>query len=82
VTTVQRLPHPLEAAAYYVVSEALANAAKHAERRSRRSVSRCVIRRCTCPSATTELAEPIPSRAQGSSASPTASKPSAGRLNW
>ena len=31
MTTVQRLPHPLEAAAYYVVSEALANAAKHTD---------------------------------------------------
>jgi signal transduction histidine kinase len=30
LTTVARLPQPLEAAAYYVVSEALANAAKHA----------------------------------------------------
>lgn len=30
LTTVQRLPQPVEAATYYVVSEALANAAKHA----------------------------------------------------
>jgi signal transduction histidine kinase len=33
VTTVQRLPHPLEAAAYYVVSEALATAANTPTRR-------------------------------------------------
>jgi signal transduction histidine kinase len=31
VTTIARLPEPIEVAAYYVVSEALANAAKHAQ---------------------------------------------------
>ena len=55
-----RLPEPVEVAAYYVVSEALTNATRHArasvmQRRRLRSETAA----CTCRSATTARAAPI-----------------------
>ena len=75
----ERLPEPIEVGAYYVVSEALANAAKHAEASSavvevearRRHPARL---RC----ATTASAAPTSPTGPGSSASKTAWRRSAG----
>jgi signal transduction histidine kinase len=82
VTTVQRLPHPLEAAAYYVVSEALANAAKHTDA----SVAQISlqVRDSTLQLSVRDdgIGGADPKQGSGILASPTASKPSAGRSNW
>jgi hypothetical protein len=75
VQTTTRYPEPIEMTAYYVVSEGLANAAKHAAtvldvgHRRRRHASGSA-------SATTAAAAPTSSTGLGSSASPTASRPS------
>src|SRR3954453_399844 len=74
VQTTTRYPEPIEMTAYYVVSEGLANAAKHAAtvldvgHRRRRHASGSA-------SATTAAAAPTSSTGLGSSASPTASRP-------
>jgi signal transduction histidine kinase len=79
VRTDTRLPEPIEVAAYFVASEALANAAKHAQAShmevslATRNGSLC------CRSATTASAERIPVRARDSSACKIASRRSAGR---
>ena len=70
----QRLPEAAEVAAYYVVSEAITNTAKHAQA-SEVNVS-VEADRGTCCSRfeTTELGEPTAPKAQDSSASETASR--------
>ena len=66
-----RLPEPVELAAYYVVSEALANVAKYSEA-SQATVN--VAREngtCWWRSATTASAAPIPAAAPACAACPT-----------
>ena len=75
----RRLPEPVEAAAYYVVAEALANVQKHAGARARgRQRDRRRARRSTSRSPTTAPAGRTP-RAAACAGSPTASRRSAGR---
>jgi signal transduction histidine kinase len=60
--TRRRLPGHVEVAAYYAVSEALANAVKHAALRSCTSNSTRWTRSCGWRSATTGSGEPTPPR--------------------
>jgi GAF domain-containing protein len=60
VTTDARFPEPIEVAAYYVASEALANAAKQGRRRASRFRSQRATAGCCCRSATTASAGPRP----------------------
>ena len=74
----ERLPGPVEAAAYYVVSEALTNVAKYADATARPRPHRPRRRRRPDRrSPTTASAAPTPTAAPASAASPTASRPSA-----
>ena len=76
----RRLPESVEVAAYYVVAEALTNAAKHAQAsvvtvwRGHRELTACVSRLKTMGSG-----EPMPTTGPGSSAWQTVSRPSAAR---
>ena len=74
----ERLPEPVEAAAYYLIAEAITNVAKHANA-SHVAVS---VRRddaaCWSRSPTTASAAPIRRGARGSTGSPTASRRSTG----
>ena len=66
VRTARHLPEPLEVGAYYVVSEALANAAKHAHATAVRRPGRGGRRQCcTYASAMTESGAPISPAAPG-----------------
>ena len=76
----ERLPEHIEATAYYIVSEALTNVAKHAEARrarGRRPARRR--RRCAARSPTTAAAAPTRRAAPASSGCATAPRPPAGR---
>ena len=69
-----RLPEPLEVAAYYVVSESLANIAKHAQAHSARiDVGRKRTHSCW-RSSTTASGEPTASAARGCAGWPIASR--------
>ena len=74
----ERLPEPVEAAAYYLIAEAITNVAKHA-RATHVAVS---VRRDDGASAfgspTTVWVEPTPAPARACTASPTASRRSMG----
>ena len=59
LTTDTRLPEPIEVAAYFVVSEALANAVKHAQASRIGFRSRRATAACCCRFATTASAGPI-----------------------
>ena len=77
-----RLPGAVEAALYFVCSEALANAAKHA---AATRVTIAVQRKRTgspSRSSTTEAAEPTQLEARGFAVSPTVSRPSAAGSGW
>ena len=67
-----RLPEPIEAATYYVVSEALTNAAKHSGASAVWVESAATTGSSRCRSATTGPAAPRRGRAPGSSGSRTA----------
>ena len=73
-----RLPEPVEVAAYYVVSESLANVGKHAHATSASvNVGRATGDRSSSRSSTTVSAVPTPKAAPDSAGSPTASRRSA-----
>ena len=66
VPAIGRLPEPIEVAAYYVVSEALTNATRHAHASVRRGQTRqSRAARCGCACATTAPAAPIRLRGSG-----------------
>ncbi len=70
-----RLPDAVEVAADYLVSEMLANAAKHAHASTVRIDVTAVTASCGSPSATRASASPIRPAASGGSDRVTASRP-------
>ena len=79
----RRLPPAVEATAYFVVSEALANVAKHAQRDERQHRRRPRRRRRSASrSATTASAARMPPTGPASAASRIASPRSAARSGW
>jgi hypothetical protein len=77
-----RLPEPMELAAYYAISEALANTASTPTPPRSTSKSPPTPGCCRSASATTGAAAPTSPAASGWSASPTASRPSAAASRW
>ena len=73
-----RLAEPVEVAAYYVVSEALANTAKHAHASGTTSGSRPTTTASGCRSVTTASVAQRRGGVPASSGSPTGSRPSGG----
>ena len=70
----ERLPEPVEAAAYFVVAEALTNVAKYANANAATvAVDASQRARRASRSPTTASAAPIPAAARACAASPTAS---------
>ena len=78
----ERLPDPVEAAAYYVVAEALTNVAKYAHASGSPSASRARTATRASRSATTASAAPRRPAAPACAGSPTASRRSAGGSWW
>ena len=78
----ERLPEPVETAAYFVVSEALANVAKYAQATHASVVVRRSNGRVTVDVPTTASAAPSRRAARGCAGSPTASPRSRARCRW
>ena len=78
----ERLPGPVEAAAYYVVAEAITNVAKYAQASHATVSVRRANGRATVTVADDGVGGADPTRAPGCAAWPTASRRSTGASTW